>query len=94
MVNLLSEEKQTHLSHLILQCLQGSPEAKLIGDSILALREVKRVIAGQVILETEINQIVRNKLQSYSKGLIEGSSEWDILYQKSYTIELRKRKLA
>ena len=94
MSTLLSDEKQTHLSHLILQCLQGSGEGKIIGDSTHALREIKRVLTAQMTLEQEIDQFVRSRLQSYSRHIPEGSSEWDVLYQKTYTEELRKRKLA
>jgi hypothetical protein len=36
---------------------------------------------------------VRSRLQSYSRQIPEGSQEWDVLYQKTYEEELRKRKL-
>lgn len=90
---LLSDEKQTHLAHVILQCLQQASEAKIIGDPALALRDIKRVIAEHMKLEQELDQKVRARLQSYSRPIPEGSQEWDILYQKTYAEELRKRKL-
>ena len=89
----LSDEKQTHLSHVILQCLQRSGDAKILGDPTLTLREIKRVLAGQMALEQEMDKIVRNRLASYSRRIPEGSSEWDVLYQKTYEEELRKRKI-
>lgn len=90
---LLSDDKQTHLAHVILQCLQNSPDAKIVGDPTLALREIKRVIAEHMKLEHELDQKVRARLKSYSRPIPEGSQEWDILYQKTYAEELRKRKL-
>ncbi|NKB82564.1 MAG: DUF507 family protein [Nitrospirales bacterium] len=89
---LLSEEKQTHLSHGILQALQKSPDAKIIGEPTKALREIKRVLAEHVSHEQDIDRIVRARLASYSRSIPEGSSEWEILYQKTYDEELFKRK--
>lgn len=94
MATLLSEEKQTHLSHVILQCFERSTEGRFVGSSTLGLREIKKVLAEQMALEKEIDQFVRSRLQSYSRKIPEGSSEWDVMYQKTYTEELRKRKLA
>ena len=89
---LFSEEKQTHLSHIILQSLQESPEAQIVGDPPKALREIKRVLAEHVAYEQDIDRVVRTRLASYSRPIPEGSSEWDILYQKTYEEELFRRK--
>lgn len=90
---LLSNEKQTHLAHVILRHLQGSKEGQLLGDSTAALREIKRVLAEHVKVEEEIDRQVRARLQSYSRPIPEGSPEWDVLYEKTYSEELRRRKL-
>ena len=45
---ILSDEKQTHLAHVILTSVTDMSEAKMIGDSAHALREVKRVLAEQI----------------------------------------------
>ena len=92
MMPLFSEEKQTHLSHIILQSLQGSSEARIVGEPLKALREIKRVLAEHVAYEQDIDRIVRARLASYSRPIPEGSSEWDILYQKTHAEELFKRK--
>ena len=93
MPTLLSDEKQTHLSHVILKCLEKTTEGRFVGPSNLILREIKHVLANQMRLESDINKLVKAKLQSYSKKILEGSSEWDVMYQKTYSEELRKRKL-
>lgn len=91
--SLLSDDKQTHLAHVMLSALKQGPDSTLIGDSAQALREIKRVLAEQVKAEEALIQIVRRKLQSYSRPIPEGSQEWDVLYQKTYEEELRKRNL-
>lgn len=91
--SLLSDDKQTHLAHVILSSLQKLPQAQMIGDSTQALREIKRILAEHMKVEEELVQKVRSRLQSYSRPIPEGSQEWDVLYQKTYAEELRKRKL-
>ena len=37
-----------------------------------------------------IDRKVKAKLGSYSRGVIEGSPEWDVLYRKTFDEEMRK----
>ena len=94
MATVLSDEKQMHLSHVILQVLEKTAEGHFVGSSTLPLREIKRVLADQMAMEQEIDKVVQARLQSYSKKIYEGTSEWDVMYQKTFAEELRKRKLA
>jgi len=93
MALLLSDEKQMHLSHVILGSLKNMGQASLVGDEAQALREIKKVIAEHMKVEAELDQKVRHRLESYSRNIPEGSQEWDVLYQKTFEEELRKRKL-
>lgn len=93
MAILLSDEKQMHLSHVILGSFKDMAQATLVGDQTKALREIKLVIAEHMKVETELDQKVRRRLESYSRPVHEGSQEWDVLYRKTYEEELRKRKL-
>lgn len=93
MSGLLSDEKEMHLSHTILQCLEKASGGRFVGSNTLALREIKIVLAENMALEKDIDKIVRSRLQSYSRKIPEGTSEWDIMYKKTYGEELRKLKL-
>jgi len=88
---LLSDDKVSHLSHVILRCLKHSSVGQLTGDEAHALREIKRVLAAEFEEEEEIDRGVRSRLKSYSRPIVEGSPEWDVLYRKTYEEELRKR---
>jgi len=57
-------------------------------------REVKRSIVSFLKAGEEIDLSVRKKLQSFSKKIIEGSPEWEVLYKKFYREEASKRGLA
>ncbi len=93
MAFLLSDEKQMHLSHVIVGSFKKMAEASVVGDDTQARREVKKVIAEHMKVEAELEQTVRKRLESYSRQAPEGSQEWDVLYRKTYEEELRKRKL-
>lgn len=88
---LLSDEKISHLSHVILDCLKKAPAVRLKGDEPHALREIKRVLAAQLALEAEMDRVVRRRLASYARPIPEGSQEWEVLYRKTYEEELRKK---
>jgi hypothetical protein len=89
---LLSEEKVSHLSHVILGALKKSMAARLTGDEAQVLREIKRVLASELAQEDAVDKAVRARLGSYSKRIVEGSQEWDVLYRKTFEEESRKRK--
>ncbi len=93
MAFILSDEKQMHLSHVIVGSLKGMTQTSVVGDDAQARREVKKVIAEHMKVEAELEQTVRKRLESYSRQAPEGSQEWDVLYRKTYEEELRKRKL-
>jgi hypothetical protein len=91
---LLSDEKLTHLSHLILDHLKNPAVARMKTEEVAVLREIKRVLAAEVKVEEEVDAAVRRRLGSYSRPLAEGSAEWETLYRKTFEEEMRKRKKA
>ena len=88
---LLSDDKVSHLSHVILKHLKGSASVRLTGDEGRMLREIKRVLAAEVGQEEEIDRFVRKRLASYSRPIPEGSPEWEVLYRKTMEEERRRR---
>ncbi len=88
----LSEDRISHLSHLIIDTLYKDdlvdyPE----DDDQEALREVKRVIHNYLKVEDQASEIARNKIRSQSRPIVEGSREWDVLYNKYREEELAKK---
>ena len=81
---MLTEEKASHLSHVILQAVKKSSLVTVKGDDGRILKDIKRVLAAELAQEQEIDRKVRAKLGSYSRGIIEGSPEWDVLYRKTF----------
>jgi hypothetical protein len=87
----LSEDKISHLAHVIFDSLVKTKAAELLEEDTKVRREMKQFIARWVKKEDEIDDIVRKKVLSYSRKVMEGSPEWDLLYHKHYQEELNKR---
>ncbi|MBX3235267.1 MAG: DUF507 family protein [Nitrospiraceae bacterium] len=88
---MISDDKASHLSHLILGTLKKSALCRLKEDDGKVLREIKRVVAAELALEVDIDKRVRAKLASYSRPIVEGSAEWEVLYRKTVEEEQKKR---
>lgn len=87
----LSDEKITHLSHVILKGLLEKDTVTPLVEEGEIRRGIKRVITMELKISADIDNFVRNKLLSYSKKIPEGSPEWEVLYQKFFHEEAAKK---
>ncbi len=87
----LSDDKVRHLTHFVLKGLIGNDAIKPLTEDGAIRREIRGVITKELKIAKDIDTLVRNKLQSYSKKIFEGSSEWDVLYQKFFKEEVAKK---
>jgi hypothetical protein len=90
-VSRLSESRISHLAHLI---MDGVRREKLLDFSNegRALAETKQVLNEFFQREDQLDDIVRQKIQSLSRHVPPGSREWDVLYRKYYEEEMRKQR--
>lgn len=88
----LSEDRISHLSHLILDGIieNGAVEAAQAGEKLL--REIKRTLAAELRFEDEADDAARRTIRSLSRRVPEGSPEWEVLYRKYRDEEIRRRK--
>jgi len=87
----LSENKIAHLSHIIYDALIKNGAADILEEDAKVRREIKLAITRHLMKEDELEEAVRKKILSYSRNIMEGSPEWDVLFQKHYREELKKR---
>ena len=87
----LSENRISHLAHLIVEGLRKGNLAELPHEG-RALLETKRAIHEFFQQEDQIDEIVRKKIMSLSRQIPPGSREWDILYRKYSEEEKRKQR--
>ena len=57
----------------------------------LALRQGREVIAQWLEKGDQVDALVRKKIASLKRGVVEGTSEWQILYRRYREEELRKK---
>ncbi|MBI1823156.1 MAG: DUF507 family protein [Nitrospirae bacterium] len=89
---ILSDEKISSLTHLILESLIEKKWATLLQEESRVLREIRKMIASELRVQEEIDLLVRQKLASYARRPVEGSPEWDILYRKFFNEEKMKKQ--
>jgi hypothetical protein len=87
---MLSEDKVSHLSHLILNEVKRHAAVKVTGNEERVLKAIKLVLAEELAQEEAIDRKVRAKLATYSRGIVEGSTEWEVLYRKTFEEETRR----
>jgi hypothetical protein len=90
-VNRLSENRISHLAHLIVDGLGKGGLADFAHEG-RALTETKRVIHEFLQREDDIDELVRRKIMSLSRQVPVGSREWDVLYRKYFEEEMRKQR--
>jgi hypothetical protein len=87
---ILSEERQLHFARLLTDELWNDDLVDYSDDDI-ALRVARQAIAEFVKEDLEIDQKAREKVASLKRQVVEGSSEWEILYKKYYEEERNRR---
>jgi hypothetical protein len=90
-VTRLSESRISHLAHLIMDALRRDKLAEFPQEG-RALVETKQVLNEFFQREDQLDDLVRQKIQSLSRQVPVGSREWDILYRKYYEEEIRKQR--
>jgi uncharacterized protein len=88
----LTEDRISHLSHLILDMLMQNRNVDAVQPEERVLREIKRTITDELKFEDEADAAARRTIQSLSRRVPEGSREWDVLYRKYVEEELNRRR--
>jgi hypothetical protein len=87
----LSDDKISHLTHILLKGLIEQQAINPLVEESQIRRDIRRVIISELKIAQGIDEAVTRKLQSYSKKIYEGSSEWEVLYNKFFEEESAKR---
>lgn len=87
---ILSEDRQSHIAHIVTDKVWGDDIADFSDDDE-ALRATKKAIVLFVREVAEIDVKAREKVASLKRNVMEGTGEWDILYKKYYEEEKNRR---
>ena len=86
----LSREKVNKLSHLVTEELVKLDDIEFIEDRNTIRLEIVKILSEELKKEETLDQEARKKIASQKKTVPEGSLEWEILYRKYYTEEVKK----
>ena len=85
----LSRDKINLLSHRVADTLAEIDEVTFKEDRNTIRLAALDTLNKWLRKEAELGQIARQKIESQSRVIPEGSAEWDILYRKYYDEELQ-----
>ena len=85
-----SDDRISHISHLILDLLEDESCIDK-GGKVSILHDIKKILLNYFKAEDQVDDIVRNKIRSYTRVIPEGSREWEIMYNKLFAEEMGKR---
>lgn len=87
----LSREKINHLTNLVVKDLEACEDVDFLVEPQELRMNVLRAISNELVIDDEIEEEVRRILSTYSSRLVEGSRDWDVLFNKHYEQEARRR---
>jgi hypothetical protein len=88
----LSREKILRLSHLILDFLDRDDGVEYFAEPQEVRQDIVRMISDEMKADEAIDALVRRKIESQKRTIVEGSEEWEILYRKYYEEEMARHR--
>lgn len=89
---IIGVERQSHLAHKLIDELWGNELIDFDEDNEeMILRFAKVAIKDWVAEQGDMDEAVRTKLSKLKRDLMEGTSEWNILYRKYLQEEMNRR---
>ena len=86
----LSRDKVNVLARAVSDVLKAMDEVEFIEDRNGIRLEARRILELLMAQEARIDAAARQKIESQKRTILEGSQEWDILYRKYYSEEVKK----
>ena len=86
----ITRDKLNKLAHTVADTLAEINEVDFKEDRNTIRQEARKALEKLLTDEMRIDAAARQKIASQRKIILEGSQEWDILYRKYYTDEVKK----
>jgi hypothetical protein len=90
----MTHEKIVQVSHQIIAAIEALDEVEIYDEPNNIRQQVVKILTDLMHEEEKIDQTVKAKIASQKRTILEGGGEWDILYRKYYSEELRKLGIA
>jgi uncharacterized protein len=86
----ISRDKVNKVAHVVTDALADLDSVEFVEDRNTLRLEVRKILEELLNQEEKIDQSARQKIESQKRTILEGSQEWDILYRKYYSEEVKK----
>ena len=86
----LSHEKVIQLSHRIVGAIEALDEVEIFEEPNTIRQEIVKIFTDLLREEEKIDETVKARITTQKRTIPEGGAEWEILYRKYYSDELRK----
>src|SRR5271163_4970987 len=90
----LTREKIVRISHQIVDLLVQTNEVEFVEDRDTIRQHMVQTMSAVLREEEKLEVEVRKRITSQKKEILEGSEEWDLLFRKYYSDELRRMGVA
>jgi hypothetical protein len=88
----LSREKVIRLSHLVFNEFNNDEEIEFYADPSEIRNEIFQLISDEMKADEAIDALVRRKIETQKRTIVEGSDEWEVLYRKYYEEESARHR--
>jgi uncharacterized protein len=88
----LSREKVIRLSHLVFNEFNNDEEIEFYADPSEIRNEIFQIISDEMKTDEAIDALVRRKIETQKRTIVEGSDEWEVLYRKYYEEESARHR--
>ena len=86
----LSDDRINHLSHVLFQALNSMDEVDFMEDENEIRLRIKKTLVECLREFDALEEKIQASLGSYSRKIVEGSREWDVMWSKAYDEEISK----
>jgi uncharacterized protein len=90
----LTREKIVRISHQLIDLLVQSKDVEFVEDRDTIRQHMVQTMTNVLKEEEKVEVEVRKRITSQKKEILEGSEEWDVLFRKYYSEELRRMGIA
>jgi hypothetical protein len=86
----LSHEKVIQVSHRVMGAIEALDEVEIFEEPNTIRQEIVKIFTDLLREEEKIDETVKARITTQKRTIPEGGAEWEILYRKYYSDELRK----
>ncbi len=81
----MSHEKIIQISHQVIAAIEALDEVEIYEEPNTIRLQVVKILTDLMHEEEKIDEVVKARIASQKRTIVEGGGEWEILYRKYYS---------